>query len=71
MYRRSFRVKELRNELNQGWIYRGGAGGAHLPSPGQMGCRGGAIFTIKQKYMRHNEIRIIVIKCYTVSEYHV
>ena len=27
-------------------------GGVHSPSPGQMGCRGGAIFVIKQKNMR-------------------
>ena len=32
---------------------------------------GGAIFMIKQKNMRHNEIHIIVMICHTVSEYHV
>ena len=38
----------------QGWIYWGGGGaGVHTsPSPGQVGCRGGAIFMIKQKNMR-------------------
>ena len=35
-------------------------GGAHPSSPSQVGCRGGAIFMIKQKNMRHK-----------VFEYHV
>ena len=31
---------------------------------------GGAIFMIKQKYMRDNEIHVIVMICHTVSECH-
>jgi hypothetical protein len=33
----------------QGWIYWGGSWGVHPPSPGQRGCRGGAIFHDKAK----------------------
>ena len=32
--------------------FTGGCGGAHTPSPGQVGCRGGAILNIKQENMR-------------------
>ena len=38
---------------NAGMDLLGGCGGVHTPpSPGQVGCRGGAIFMIKQKNMR-------------------
>ena len=49
------RIFGTRNVLTrtQGWIYwgmrGGGGGGVHLPSPGQRGCRGGAIFHDKAK----------------------
>ena len=57
----------------QRWIYSGGGvqGGAHSPSPGQMGCRGCYFHDKPEKYERHNEIHVIVMICHTVSEYHV
>ena len=39
--------------FNTGMDLLGGCGGVHTPpSPGQVGCRGGAIFMKKQKNMR-------------------
>ena len=45
--------------------------GEHLPSPGQMGCKGCYFHDKAEKYERHNEIHVIVMICHTVSEYHV
>ena len=52
----------------------GGCGGrVHIPpKPWSGGMQGGCYFHNRAEiYERHNEIRVIVIICHTVSEYHV
>ena len=51
--------------------FPGGVRGVHTPlALARWGAGGCAIFMIKQKNRRHNEIHVIVMICHTVSEYH-
>jgi hypothetical protein len=57
LYRLSFKVapqprSRALPSCGQGWIYWGGAGGAHPPRPGQGDAGGVLFFMIKQKIFR-------------------